>query len=610
MEPQEIIQYQEHLKGVWSRAHAHWSTIIDPWLWGTAEIWSSGSARSQYVPSTARNIIEHASDTQLVWEPKLHRKPTTTGRSAEKDADAIESGLFAVFLDSMLREPTLAFKDAGKFMGSYGYAVIEGPLIDFEDRPDKPTKTRGMSEEDFKWKEIDYKNSVNTWNPIRIRAPHPSQILLDPNERQPKSAIKHGNRYIKDILAMVDGVRKRDRKAEFIISEADMKRLIPDGMNPFLLGYVTELWEQDEHHLVYLNQSLIVEKNRWGFVPYNHAFAGFGLRRSSDVNNDPFWLAQGLLDPVLSGLKTQAQAMSAKQNALIERSYLRMRTQGDASELSAQLAQEDAIIEGSDEIDFIRYPDLERALFQIGNEIDQDIEMGTFSRAVAGHRQQGVSTVGQQAILSTAATRRFANTNKQLNMMATVVAQNILRLVDRYGESIKVGNEVLDPKTINHDYNIVAEFQTLDPILQLQEREVGMREVQMELKSRESYRENDLRVANESLEFKRLTKEKVRATPVYIEALSREVAKEDGMLDMIEGIKGEQEPGAGGPPMPGGPPPGAPPPGMGGGPPGMGEPTPEISAQAGGGATRAMRQALTPDTANPPRTPLPPQPRP
>ena len=123
-----------------------------------------------------------------------------------------------------------------------------------------------------------------------------------------------------------------------------------------------------------------------------------------------------------------------------------------------------------------------------------------------------------------------------------------------------------------------------------------MREVQMQLKSRESYRENDLRVANESLEFKRLTKEKVREMPEYIQALSREVAKEDGMLEMIEELRNpEEQAGAGGGP---------------GGPPGMGAPTPEISAQAGGGATRAMRQALTPDTANPPRTPLPPQPRP
>ena len=157
--------------------------------------------------------------------------------------------------------------------------------------------------------------------------------------------------------------------------------------------------------------------------------------------------------------------------------------------------------------------------------------------------------------------------------------------------------------TINHDYNIVAEFQTLDPILQLQEREVGMREVQMGLKSRESYRENDLRIANESLEFKRLTKEKVREMPEYIQALSREVAKEDGMLEMIEELQNPEAPE-------GGMPPGGAPPGAGGPPPGAGGPQPEISAQAGGGATRAMRQALTPDTANPPRTPLPPEPRP
>lgn len=590
MEPQDVTRFRDHLKGVWSAAHARWMNEVDPWLWGKPNIWAAGSQRSVYVPSTARNIVEHASDTQLVWEPKFHRRPTGDGRDKEVAADAVEAGLFSVFFDAMLREPTLAFKDAGKYMGSYGYAVIEGPLMEFEDRPEKPVKSKGMTAEEFKWAEVDYKNSLHSWNPIRIRAPHPTQVLLDPSERQPHQAIKSNWQAVRRLRALVTSVRDRTRKAEFVISEQDLNRLLPEGLNPWQTVEAIELWENDEHQLVYLNQSLFVEKNRWGFVPYNHGFAGFGLQRSGDTANDPRWLAQGLLDPIMSGLKTQAQAMSAKQNALIERSYLRMMTVGDASELAQQLGQEDAILEGNEqEISYLRYPELERALFQIGNEINEDIEMGTFSRSVAGMRQQGVSTVGQQAILSTAATRKFANTNKQLNMMATVVGMNILRLVDRYGEPIELGNARLDPKMIDHDYNVVAEFQTLDPILQLQEREVGMREVQMELKSHESYRENDLRVANESLEFKRLAKEKVRNMPEYIEALAREIAKEDGMLEMVESIRAEAMEAA---QAPAGPPGG----------------TPQISDQAGGGAPRALRQALTPDTLNPPRSPLPPSP--
>jgi hypothetical protein len=584
-EAKDIVAFKTHLGDVWKETHAHWENVVDPWVWGNPQIWRPGSKRSVYIPSTARNIIEHASDTQLVWEPKLHRRPIEKGREAEREADAIERGLYAVILDSMLREPTLAFKDAGKFMGMYGYAVIEGPMMDFEDRPEQPVKTKSMSKEEFEWAEIDYKNSLTQWNPIRIRAPHPKQILLDPTERQPREAIKFNKRSIRSIRKLVDGVRDRKRKAEFVITEAQMKNLFPSGISPFNTEDVIEYWTDTEHHLVVKNTTLFFEKNRWGFVPYNHAFSGFGMQKSSDAAGNPLYLAQGLLDPIMSGLKTQAQAMSAKQNALIERSYMRMRTSGDASEVSQQLAQEDALLElEEDELGFVRYPDLEKSLFQIGAEIDEDIEMGTFSRSVAGMRQQGVSTVGQQAILSTASSRKFANPNKQLNMMATVVSQNILRLVDRYGQVIEVAGEKLDPAVIKHSYIVQAEFQTLDPILQLQEREVGMREVTMGLKSHETYREGDLRIADESLEFKRLTKEQVRQRPEYIQALAREVAKEDGMLEMIEELQAAEAEGGGAP----------------------GE-TPQISDQAGGGATRALTAALTGDTANPPRTPLVPQ---
>jgi hypothetical protein len=592
VDAKEIVEYRGHLEAVWLRARNHWLQDIDPWVWGTPQIWGAGSQRSTYVPSTARSVIEHASDTQLVWEPRLYRRPVTKGREAERAADRVENGLHAVMLDAMLHEPTMAFKEAGKFLGAYGYAVIEGPLMDFEDRLEKPVKKRGMSDQEFSWMEIDYKNAQKSWNPIRIRAPHPTQVLLDPSERQPADGIRHDKRYAAKLRKLVASARERERKPDFLISDADFAKLISPDSNPQELVEVTEYWSRTEHQVVYRNEMILSEKNRWGFMPYNHCFAGFGMRKSYDEVNDPYWLAQGLIDPIMSGLKTQAQAMSAKQNALIERSYLRIMTSGDGSELAVQLAQEDAIIEGDDrEISFLRYPDLERALFQIGNEIDGDIELGTFSRSVAGHRQQGVSTVGQQAILSTAATRKFASTNKQLNMMATVVAQNILRLVDRYGEAIQIGAVTLDPKDIHNDYSVIAEFQTLDPILQLQQREVGMREVGMGLKSHESYRENDLRVADESLEFKRLTKEQVRQTPEYQQALAREVAKEDGMLEMLESLRegAEQPPGPGG----------------GGGSPGA---MPQISAQAGGGATRALGKALTPDTLNPGRTPLPPSP--
>ena len=581
-----IRDYREHLRGVWSQTHAHWDGVIDPWYWQTVKIWPSGSNRSTYIPSTARHIIDDAADTQMAFQPKFIRKPAGSGRQHELDADRLEAGLHSVFVDAMLHEPVLAFKQIGKYLGLYGYGVIEGPILELEDRPEEPVKKRGESAEEFRWREIDYKHARGCWNPIRIRSPHPRHVLIDPTQKRPDQAVKHHRLYVSHIDGLLESLRERKRKPEFVIQ----KQSVPYSReNLFLPVEVTEYWSSDYHAMTAGQEMLFVERNVYGFVPFNHAFTGFGGERTENFTNDPIYMAQGLLDPVLYGLKVEAQGMSAKHNAIIERSYLRTRVSGatDPAEIKEQLDVEDGIIQADDgEIDFIRYPDLERALFQIGGEVSGDIEAGTFSRSIAGMRQQGVSTVGQQAILSTAATRKFAMVNKHLNLMATIVGQNMLRLVDRLGEKIEVSGESLDPKIIHNDYNITAEFQTLDPILQLQEREGGMREVRMGLKSKESYRENDLRVADESLEFKRLVKEAVRETPEYQTVISREIAREDGMLDMVENLRNEeQQGGAGGP---------------------GGAPMPQISAQAGGGAPRALASALTPDTARPPLSPLPP----
>ena len=583
-----IRDYREYLRGVWSRTHAHWHGVIDPWYWQTATIWPDGSGRSTYIPSTARALVDHAADVHMAFEPKFFRKPAGKGRKHEKDADQVEASLGAVFLDAMLHEPELAFKQGGKYAGQYGYVIIEGPILNLENRPEKPAKGKGESADEFHWREVDFKNMSRSWNPIRIRAPHPRNVLIDPTERMPSEAVKHQYLFVSRILGLLEGLRQRERKAEFITKKGDYPFSIE---NPFLNVEVTEYWSLEWHAMIAGNTLLFVEKNAYGFVPYNHAFSGFGGEQTEGFG-DPWSKAQGLIDAVLFGLKVEAQGLSAKHNAIIERSYLRTRvgSMTDPAEIREQLDTEDGVVQADpDEVGFIDYPELGRSLFQVGNEVKDDISNGTFSRDIAGIRQQGVSTVGQQAILSTAATRKFASVNKQLNLMATIVGMNTLRLVDRLGITIELGGDVLSPSIIHNDYNIVAEFQTLDPILQQAERELGMREVQMGLKSPQTYRESDLRIRNESVEAKRLMKAEVRKSPPYIEAISREVAKEDGMLEAIENLRKSEEAEAMGTSVPGG-----------------GGSQPEISANAGGGATRALSGALTGSTAKPPQTPLPP----
>lgn len=590
---QDIKDAFTHLDRVWSNTHAHWHLKIDPWYWGTTRIWALESQRSQTIPSRARAIIDHATDTLLAYEPKYTRNPIGLGRSNEEAADRVEIALFQIVLDSMLQDPILAFKQLGKYLSTYGYCVLEGPTWDATVRPVPPVESDFKTGEEFEWAQIDYRNSLKHWNPIGIRAPHPSRILMDPFTRNPGMAIRRERLFVKDVRHLVDQLREMNREDQQVNETVS----IPGDRYDQVV--VAEYWTDDWHSLALgegnsLGEQLFIERNAWGFVPYIQAFAGFGQQRTAeDENGSPLNLTQGLLDPILQSLKVHAQSFSAKHTAVLERSYPRTMADPakiDSAELAQQLARADGILEaGKDDILFLEFPPIERALFQIDQMIDADITLGTYVADVAGQRQQGVSTVGQQAILSTASHRKFEPVLRQLGYMATVLGRNILKLADRNGENISVNGHTLRIADIKHDYNIVGEFQVVDPILQQNARELGLREVQAGLKSDETYRENDLKVASESVELKRLLKQAVRKSPGYIRAIARAVAREDGMLEFLdesdsdEGVIGnmgeEQVPAE----------------------------ARELTAAAGGGSTRSLRQGLTGQVRRPqrqvPRTP-------
>ena len=156
-----------------------------------------------------------------------------------------------------------------------------------------------------------------------------------------------------------------------------------------------EYWTDCWHALVADSELLFVEKNTWGFVPFSHAFAGFGQQVTAIEEDDPSYLAVGILEPVMASLRAQAQAVAGRHNALLDATFNPLGTTMDAAELQEQLARGD-IIEMGNRGDAWRMeiPQLPRWLFASEEWLDRDIEQGTFARALAGVREQGVSTVG------------------------------------------------------------------------------------------------------------------------------------------------------------------------------------------------------------------------
>ena len=77
-------------------------------------------------------------------------------------------------------------------------------------------------------------------------------------------------------------------------------------------------------------------------------------------------------------------------------------------------------------------------------------------------------------------------------------------------------------------------FDLVDPVLQLQQRQLGLQEVQAGLKSMETYWAADARLEDASGERKRLLMDWVRKNPMIHQALAMEVAKEEGIESLVE----------------------------------------------------------------------------
>jgi len=312
-------------------------------------------------------------------------------------------------------------------------------------------------------------------------------------------------------------------------------------------------------------------------------------------NIDPSYMAVGLLDHAMEDLLAQAQESAARHNAVIDAAFNPMVTTGDAAELQQQLSRGD-ILEGQrGEYFRLEMQQLPRWMFESEQWIDRDLDMGTYNRSVAGIREQGVSTVGQQAILSTSADRKFVAPAVQLQHLASVSTGHILQLIDVLDLDLKVEGHEIRPSDLEGEYSVNVKFELIDPVLQMQNREMGLREVQQGLKSKQTYWAADAKLEDATGEESRLLRDMIRAQPEVIKILAAAVAKEDGISQMLQEMEDEAAAAAAGQ--------GAPMGGMGG-PPGGGAPPapvmPPNGNQAGGGV-QELNQALTPNVFNPDR---------
>jgi len=544
---QQIDDAVSQLQAVWRDTHTEWNKV-DTYYHREFPVFPKHPKRPSYHSARPTSIIDHAADTQLAFMPKVRRQPLGEGDEAKKAADRVESAVKAILISCQLFDSTPTWKLGGRYLVHYGAFIPEGPMWEDMEDSKKPRKGKDEDADTFRDRERVYDLSQRGYNPFRIRAVHPSTVLLDPAEKIPSFSISRTQRKAQFIEELSASKSNRVVYNEFTVAGMKMKPL--DIVN--LIVYTDKRWITAK--LADKGEVLYSEMNPWGFIPHALGFSGFGMQRMGggalDENlgtgaggvMDPKHLAIGLLNPVMDSIRAEAQHISARQNAVMQAAFAKLAVDSDAAGIRDQLAGDDDIVEvRPEDIAYLKYPDFPRWMDRNGQEIKEDITSGTYDPVLAGSRQEGINTLGQQLVQAGAAQRKFAAPAVSLNHLVTIMAQRILRMAWIRKRTIYVDGTELRPADIKGNFNVEATFELIDPVIQSQQKATGMQEVASELKSTERYLEEDAKVDNVSKELERIDDDRARKSPIVSNMLAAKAVRRAGFDEAADALESEAQ---------------------------------------------------------------------
>ena len=588
-EAEQITRFYSKMTELWSKAHEEFRDN-DAYYQRRFNVWNQNyQGRPIFYDSTPTHLVDHAVATLMSFSPRIHREPVGDTEEDKQNATNLEHGLKAVMDNAALYEPNLPWKMLAQYMVAHGYGVIEAPVLTgLSERPKSPDRSKFATEEEYEQELAIYNANRRDFNPIRIRIPHPSTVLMNPNEKIPTIAIKASKMSAQDLHDQ-SVLKKRTQRRKF----AEIFEM--DDYDPFDEVEVWDYWTPYWHVKMLANPAptygspnsvaatpIYMERNTWGFVPFVHAFSGLSGMDIADEGGDPYNFAQGILTPNKETIRKRTQEISATHQMLLRAAFAPMGTSRDPITL-AQAIQNEGILEGDVQDYWVMdTPDVPGWIQSIRAGTDSTLELGTYSSALAGQRQAGVTTVGQQAILNTAGMRIFAGVAMQREHLASIVGSRILQLVDNVSElasGIGAHGKMLRKSQINGVYGIQIQFPHSEPVMELQQRQMAMSEYGAGLIDPMTYYEA-AGYENGTEIKKRLTEEAVRQLPSVREKVEQTVAQQLGLIDednQDQAAQEIQQRQMAQQPQPG---------------------------QMGGGAAPDLNTPLTPDTFNPTRIDL------
>ena len=519
---QEIDDKIEYLTRVWRDSRTNWADT-DTYIQLEFEVWKKEQAanRGEFHPSTAHNIINHASDQNLAHLPTVRRDPIDPDKDSDKEAaNRVEEAMKHVLMDSAMKSMKgPPWKQLFKHLNAYGY----GPLK-LELDLSEPVSARAHP---------------GHWNPVRFEATHPGRVLIDPLSKVPDSAV--------DMIQM--SVGKLERLLERKKNLKHYNGFERGTRNKWDILDLAVDWTMDWTSMKEIGKEPIYQQpNTWKIVPFTHAFAGYGIEPTVLNKHDPKHLAEGILDPVKDTLRMQAQSMTGQQTLIMDQIYAPYGTSADATALTRALDTGEVLRGDKEQYWKLGIDQLPRGVFEHGQKLENDIQRGTMAPSLMGERTPGISTIGEAALLNDIQMRKFSALTQQIEAMASILASWILQLVDRVPQlkgGIGANGHALMRKDIKKFHHVNVSFPVLNMAMQLQLREIALREVELGGLSWLTYWEKYALHENTSQEETRLMQQRVRNHPSVLarDAAVTAEAMDDIDAEDVEAIRSSAEEG-------------------------------------------------------------------
>ena len=507
-----LSAHQTHLEDTWRETRANWRDT-DLFRQLQYEVWlgpggqSDSSTRGEYRPPTARTIIDASADQFTALIPKIRRQPLSNSEDARLVADVVEVALKSIMTDAIEHSMENPWRLLGKHFNAYGYGIMELEL-DFESEQSAPA----------------------FWNPVRLDAISPGRVLIDPLEKEPNAAIKIFTMPAVDVVAMMKSKRRLRHVGKFDMS----------GRQPWETITLTKHWTGKNGWMTVRESGgdiLFQQKNLWGFVPFTHAFAGYGMEPVSDPSR-PLGMrlqfkAEGLLDGLKPTLRMQAQSQTGKHRMEMDQAFAPYIS--NFPEEMRKALEEGTIAHGQ-ALDYakMQIQDVPRWMFQRGVELQQFIDQSVGGAAQGGIRQPGVDTVGQEAILNNEMRRKFIGSSMQQEHMASILVGWIMRLTDKLvtlRKGIGAHGDHLTRSAIAGHYDARATFEVSDPVFEQQRKSSLRDEYLLGLLDEITYWEQT-GVENITVRRERLRQQRVRNSPSVVAKEAGLTA--EGMADLDE----------------------------------------------------------------------------